>query len=198
VSGNKSIVMQAAAARGWVGKQWDSLYQLVMHESGFRNTAQNPTSTAFGMFQFLNGTWSGVGGKKTSDPRLQTKYGLDYIAQRYHDPVGAWNFWKRNHWYDKGAWNIPQDEQATVHKGEMVIPKPAADQIRAVLMNGNPYGAMGITGKGSGEVKIEFQSGAIQVVLGAGATTAQANAAGKQIVDAIAADDRIKALMEGR
>jgi hypothetical protein len=56
VSGNKKIVMDLAASQyGWSGKEWDALYAVIMRESGFRNTAQNPTSTAYGMFQFLNG-----------------------------------------------------------------------------------------------------------------------------------------------
>src|SRR5213078_4679023 len=53
---NEQIVHTGANRLGW-GDQWDSLRQLVMHESGFNNEAQNPTSTAYGMFQFLDSTW---------------------------------------------------------------------------------------------------------------------------------------------
>ena len=33
--------------------------------------------------------------------------------------------------YDKGAYNLPQDQIAQVHKGEMIIPKPFAEEIRS-------------------------------------------------------------------
>ena len=104
VAGNKKIVQQMSAARGW-SRYWDSLYALVMGESGFKNTAQNPTSTAYGMFQFLDSTWKTVGGHKTSDPRLQTQYGLDYIARSYGNPGNAYAKWKARspHWYGDGA-----------------------------------------------------------------------------------------------
>jgi TP901 family phage tail tape measure protein len=104
VTGNKAIVKQMSAARGW-GQYWDSLYNLLMGESGFNNNAQNPTSSAYGMFQFLNSTWAGVGGHKTSDPTLQTKYGLEYIARSYGNPGNAYAKWKARspHWYGEGA-----------------------------------------------------------------------------------------------
>jgi hypothetical protein len=108
LSGNQSLVKGLAASLyQWTGGQWDALYQLVMHESGFRNTAQNPTSSAFGMFQFLDSTWASVGATKTSDPREQTLAGLKYIASRYGSPIGAWSFWQGHHWYDQGGWLPP-------------------------------------------------------------------------------------------
>jgi hypothetical protein len=59
VTGNAAIVQRVAGQYGWgSGAEWDSLYRVVMRESGFRNTAQNPTSTAYGMGQFLDSTWS--------------------------------------------------------------------------------------------------------------------------------------------
>jgi len=104
VSGNAALVRSMAASMyGWVGAQWNALYRLIMKESGFRNTAQNPTSTAYGMFQFLNSTWAGVGGHKTSDPRLQTIYGLSYIRQRYGTPAGALSFHLGHNWYGAGG-----------------------------------------------------------------------------------------------
>lgn len=103
VAGNAAIVEAAATKRGWTGSEWAALFQLVTRESGFRNTAQNPTSTAYGMFQFLDSTWASYGGTKTSNPVLQTKYGLDYIASRYKDPLGAWAHETAYGWYDQGG-----------------------------------------------------------------------------------------------
>jgi phage-related protein/SLT domain-containing protein len=105
--GNVALVQAMAAARGWTGAQWDALYAVIMRESGFRNTAQNPTSTAYGMFQFLDSTWASYGGSKTSDPALQTQYGLNYIASRYGSPQGALAHEQQYGWYDQGGLLMP-------------------------------------------------------------------------------------------
>jgi len=119
---NQDIVHTGANRMGW-GDQWGPLYELVMHESGFNNLAQNPNSTAYGMFQFLDGTWAGVGGHKTSDPWLQTQYGLKYIKNRYDDPRGAWDFWQANNWYKDGAvFNGAQTIGVGENGPEAVIP----------------------------------------------------------------------------
>jgi hypothetical protein len=108
-SRNRSIVHAIFASMfGWGSAgQLAATDQLLMHESGYRNTAQNPTSTAYGMFQFLNSTWAGTGIGKTSDPRLQAIAGGRYIASGYGSPAGAWNFWQGHHWYDNGGWLQP-------------------------------------------------------------------------------------------
>ena len=103
VGGNVQLVQQQAALRGWVGAQWDNLYALVMRESGFNNLAQNPTSTAYGMFQFLDSTWASYGVPKTSAPMGQTIAGLNYIASRYGTPIGAMGHENQFGWYADGA-----------------------------------------------------------------------------------------------
>lgn len=89
---------------GWGrGPQWDSLDWLIQHESSWNPTAQNPKSTAYGLFQFLDSTWAGVGATKTSDPRLQAIAGAKYIKNRYGTPAGAQAFWQSHRWYDQGG-----------------------------------------------------------------------------------------------
>jgi hypothetical protein len=108
-SRNRSIVHQIFASMfNWTGAQLAATDQLLMHESGYRNTAQNPTSTAYGMFQFLNSTWAGTGIAKTSDPTRQAVAGGRYISSRYGSPIGAWNFWQAHHWYHQGG-TLPED-----------------------------------------------------------------------------------------
>jgi hypothetical protein len=69
---NKALGQKLAAPYGWgSGSQWTALNNLVMSESGWRNDAQNPKSTAYGIGQFLNSTWATVGGTKTSNPTIQ-------------------------------------------------------------------------------------------------------------------------------
>lgn len=200
VTGNKAIVKQMAAAKGWTGKQWDALYQLVMHESGFKNTAQNPTSTAYGLFQFLNGTWSGYGVKKTSDPRGQTQAGLAYIADRYGNPVNAWAKWQARspHWYEDGVWRVDGDQNAVVHNDEMIIKAREARQIREVLLNGNAYGATSKLGaQTGGGLQITIESGAITISTSAGVTPAGVNDLGKAIAEQLAQNDKIQKLQMG-
>lgn len=104
---NVAIVQADAAKYGWsTGQQWADLQQLVQHESGFNNTAQNPTSTAYGMYQFLDSTWAPYG-PKTSDPALQALYGNQYIGDRYGSASDAWGFWQRNNYYDDGGLIYP-------------------------------------------------------------------------------------------
>jgi hypothetical protein len=110
MGGNKRIVKDMAESLyGWSGPQWDSLYNLVMGESGFNNNAKNPTSSAYGMFQFLDSTWGSVGARKTSDPYGQTDAGLKYISGSYGTPVNAYRKWlsRSPHWYDQGGFLPP-------------------------------------------------------------------------------------------
>jgi len=100
----KNAVQGVANGFGWgSGGQWKALSKLISKESSWNPKAQNPSSTAYGLFQFLNSTWAGVGARKTSDPAEQARAGLKYIQQRYGDPQGALAFHDRNNWYAEGG-----------------------------------------------------------------------------------------------
>ncbi len=121
---NAALGKIMATAYGWTGAQWDALYTLWQHESGWNNNAQNPTSTAYGIAQFLNSTWGSVGASKTSDPAGQIAAGLRYIAMAYGSPANAWSKWQSRspHWYAKGTPWVPNDQLAFVHRGEAIVP----------------------------------------------------------------------------
>ena len=68
-------------------------------ESSGNPNAQNPTSSAYGLYGFLNSTWSTVGCVKTSDPVEQERCALLYIEQRYGSIAGAYHFHLRNNYY---------------------------------------------------------------------------------------------------
>jgi transglycosylase-like protein with SLT domain len=96
---NQAAARLLAAPYGWsTGQQWADLVSLWNQESGWSNTAQNPTSTAYGIAQFLDTTW-GPYGPKTSDPVLQVTYGLEYIKDTYGSPTAAWAHEVANNWY---------------------------------------------------------------------------------------------------
>ena len=87
-------------ARQEFGKgHWDELNQLVSHESSWNPKADNPTSSAYGLFQFLDSTRANYGLGINAGPRKQILAGLDYIKDRYGSPTGAWDFWQKNNYY---------------------------------------------------------------------------------------------------
>lgn len=101
----KELAHAALLQMGWPDSEWSSLDKLVEQESGWQPTAKNPSSTAYGLFQFLDSTWATVGAVRTPDPTQQIVAGLAYIRQRYGRPSSAWAFWQRQspHWYAGGG-----------------------------------------------------------------------------------------------
>jgi phage-related protein len=134
-------VRSAATLRGWgAGGQWNALDWVISHESGWNPGAQNPVSSASGLFQFIDGTWrayrppqaAGFAKMRLAPPNLQAAAGMSYIGARYKDPVGAKAFWAKNHWYGEGG-QIPayargghtrnwrQEGMALLHPDERVL-----------------------------------------------------------------------------
>lgn len=84
---------------GWDESELGSLIELWDRESNWNPKAQNPTSTAYGIAQFLNGTWGGTGYEKSDDPYTQIDAGLEYINGRFKSPSRALQFHDQNNWY---------------------------------------------------------------------------------------------------
>jgi len=76
----------------WGVHEWNSFDTLIQKESSWNYKAQNPHSTAFGLGQFLNGTWDDVGCVKTEDKNEQIRCTIKYIEQRYGTPSKALAF----------------------------------------------------------------------------------------------------------
>ncbi len=89
----------AMSKLGGDGSQFSCLESLWGRESGWNPNAQNPTSTAYGIPQFLDSTWAGTGIGKTSDGYRQIDAGLIYINSRYGSPCGAWSHSQSTGWY---------------------------------------------------------------------------------------------------
>lgn len=206
--GNVALGRKLAAQRGWTGKEWDALYQLWQNESNWNEKADNPTSDAYGIPQALPGSKMSARGKDwATNPATQIEWGLDYIAARpdYGRPSKAWEMWQKRdpHWYAVGAWKIPEDQDAVVHKGEMIIPAAKAETIRQALIKDSvnvvsPGGAVaqGVSGSAGG-VSLSFAKGAIYIAVNGAMTDRAASDAARKVVDYIAADSRIKQLGAG-
>ena len=89
----------AARKYGWTDDQWSALHELVQRESSWNPRADNPTSSAYGLFQFLDSTRDNYGIGLGAGPRKQAKAGLRYIADRYGSPLDALNFHTDKGWY---------------------------------------------------------------------------------------------------
>lgn len=102
--GVKDAVKAAFADRKWnAGDEWSATDYIVDHESGWNPTAVNPSSGAFGLFQFLGSTQQQYLPDRNPDPSVQGQAGKRYIGDRYGDPLHAKSFWEANHWYDQGG-----------------------------------------------------------------------------------------------
>jgi hypothetical protein len=129
---NKAIMQSVFSKYGWgSGPMWAAQDYLEMREAGYNNTAQNPTSTAYGMGQFLNSTWAGYG-PKTADSRLQSEYMAQYEGRRYGDPIRAAAHEKQFNWYDLGGdWKSGTMGINTSGKTEAVLTGPERDAYQA-------------------------------------------------------------------
>jgi hypothetical protein len=100
----KAIGQQLASEMGWTGVQWTALNKLFTKESGWNPKAKNPSSGAYGIPQALpymkmpKAAWPESAGGY-SDATTQIRWGLNYIKQRYGNPVMAWTFHQKNNWY---------------------------------------------------------------------------------------------------
>jgi hypothetical protein len=131
----RSLVQKRAAQYGWdKGGNWDALQWIISKESSWNPKAQNPNSTAYGLFQFLDGTWGDFGASKSSDPGVQTDAGLRYIRSRYGTPEAARAFHQNNGWYASGG-VVPSDVQAFA-RGGAVGGVGSRDTVPAMLTPG--------------------------------------------------------------
>ena len=76
----------------WDERQADAMLRLCWRESRYNPMLQNPRSSAFGLYQFLDSTWRGTRVSKTTDPLLQTIAAVRYIKSRYGTPRRALEF----------------------------------------------------------------------------------------------------------
>jgi len=113
----------AAAFSGSVGLGGgDARSWIIAHESGGNPRAQNPTSSASGLYQFIDGTWRSLGGStahaKDASVAEQNAIADRYVAQRYGSWEGAKAFWISHGWYDRGGYLQPGMTMAMNNTGQ--------------------------------------------------------------------------------
>ncbi len=136
-AGNASVkdkVKAAFKSLGWnVGAPWAATDWIVGKESSWNPVARNPSSRAFGLFQFLGSTKDQYLPDENPDPFIQGKAGRQYIKDRYGDPEKAKAFWEVNGWYRDGGWvrgrgtRRSDSNLIAVSDGEFVMNADAAD-----------------------------------------------------------------------
>lgn len=103
LSGNVALGQQMAASYGWgSGSQWNCLYILWEHESGWSATALNPSSGATGIPQLLPSVHAIPA--NWSSPSVQIAWGLSYIKGRWGSPCGAWDVYCNHPGGPAGCW----------------------------------------------------------------------------------------------
>jgi hypothetical protein len=96
----RSIARVLLAEFGFSADQFGCLDSLWASESGWRVTADNPNSSAYGIPQALPGSkMSSEGADWATNPVTQIRWGLGYISDRYGSPCSAWSFKQGRGWY---------------------------------------------------------------------------------------------------
>lgn len=96
----QALGRQMMLAAGYGDDQWPCLYTLWMRESGWRTTAGNPSSGAYGIPQSLPASkMAAYGADYLTSASVQISWGLNYIKGRYGTPCGAYNKWQTSNWY---------------------------------------------------------------------------------------------------
>lgn len=97
-------VRKAFELYGWgSGAEWEAAKWIITHESGWNPTAVNPSSGAWGLFQFLGATKDNYYPTNDPDPYKQGQAGAKYMKDRYGTPSAAKAFWQAHNWYDRGG-----------------------------------------------------------------------------------------------
>lgn len=91
-----------AYASGLVGggDEFACLDALWQKESGWNHTADNPTSSAYGIPQALPGKkMASAGADWETNPETQVRWGVSYIDGRYGTACNAWAHSQEKNWY---------------------------------------------------------------------------------------------------
>ena len=84
----------------WGEDQFACYDSIIMRESRWIVTADNPYSSAYGIPQALPGKrMAEFGDDWRTNPATQIRWGLNYVDERYGTPCQAWSFKRGHGWY---------------------------------------------------------------------------------------------------
>jgi hypothetical protein len=96
----KEVALNLLGDHGWKSDQFSCLDKLWTKESGWRVSAANPSSSAYGIPQALPGNrMATYGADWRTNPVTQIKWGRDYIESAYGSPCSAWAHSVAMNWY---------------------------------------------------------------------------------------------------
>jgi hypothetical protein len=96
----KEVALNLLGDHGWKSDQFSCLDKLWTKESQWKVSADNPSSSAYGIPQALPGNrMAAYGPDWRTNPVTQIKWGLDYIEIRYGSPCNAWAHSTAKGWY---------------------------------------------------------------------------------------------------
>jgi hypothetical protein len=96
----RSIARRLMPEYGLSDAEFSCLDSLWMSESDWDPTADNPSSTAYGIPQALTGgTHENLPADYTTNVTSQIRWGLWYISNSYGSACSAWEFKQANQWY---------------------------------------------------------------------------------------------------
>jgi hypothetical protein len=85
---------------GFSSDEFSCLDALWTKESGWNPSADNPSSSAYGIPQALPGEkMASAGADWATNPATQIRWGLGYIADSYGTPCSAWSHSQSYNWY---------------------------------------------------------------------------------------------------
>jgi hypothetical protein len=115
----QALMQSMAASVGWTGAQWTDLNNVEEREAGYSLTAQNPTSGAYGLAQFIDGAseYAQYGGNASTAAGQITAM-LNYIKDRYGTPAAAWAHELAYGWYSGGGPVVTAIQAASSNKEE--------------------------------------------------------------------------------
>jgi TP901 family phage tail tape measure protein len=150
---NQQIGRRMMISAGWPASQWPYLNALWTRESGWSDTAVNPTSGAAGIAQSL-----GHGPVALGDAAGQIAWGLGYIRQRYGSPGAAWGHEEADGWYAKGG--RPKWGGWHAAGGEFTYDRPTLIGVGDVpeTVSISPASGSSSTGRGDVIVQVTIQN----------------------------------------
>ena len=96
----RDVARSLLADYGFGADQFSCLDSLYTRESGWNVSADNPSSSAYGIPQALPGEkMASAGADWATNPVTQIRWGLGYIQDVYGSPCGAWGHSQATGWY---------------------------------------------------------------------------------------------------